>query len=137
MLMSMENSIRLLISNRSNGGIQQALSLLQADPEVEVVGEVTEHLELLLAVRDMDVNAVLLAMGPDEEEGMLSHLFAEYPDLTVLVIQPSERVYERVYIEQRCRHRTMVNDVTPAGVVEALRNAVHSPCETVYMGMTH
>lgn len=87
---------------------------------MEIVGEVTGHVELLVAVRETQANVVIAGIDPGRDEGMLTHLFAEYPDLTVLVIRPSGTVC----IEQRCRCRVEIDDLSPVRLAEMLRSAI-------------
>lgn len=123
--------IRLLIRQRRNDNHRSIKAVLQARVDVQVVGEVAEHVELLVAVRDTGADAVLLIVNVEEDEGMLSHLFAEYPDLTVLAI-PEAMAYDRtVFIEQRRRHRQRLANTSPAGIVDALCTAVREPPELV------
>ncbi len=142
MLMSVD-MIRLLIRERWKDNHRPIKTALQAQPEVEIVGEVAEHVELLVAVRDTNADAVLLVIDPDEDEGMLSHLFAEYPDLTVLAMPAGKPAAEAVakwadrrsaFIEQRCRYRCSVDDATPDGIVKALCHAVREPFELINPG---
>lgn len=123
--------IRLLIRQRRTDNHRSIKAVLQACVDVCVVGEVAEHVELLVAVRDTGANAVLLIINPEEDEGMLSHLFAEYPDLTLLTMPDGQAPAGSVFIEQRCRARRTVADTSPAGIVQALRTAVREPAELI------
>ncbi len=149
------DTIRLLIrerwSDRHRADIQglhtahdSVKNLLHGQSEVEIVGQVSEHVELLVAVRETRADAVLLVINPVEDEGMLSHLFAEYPDLTVLAITAGDAggesangqsaLNDSVFIEQRCRYRSPVSDITPDGVVRALCDAVREPYDLINLG---
>lgn len=115
------------------------IDVLQTQPDVEVVGEVSEHVELLVAVRETKADAILLVINPEEDEGMLSHLFAEYPDLTVLAVTAghadgNSSVNDSIFIEQRCRYRSSVSDNSPKGIVQALCHAVREPYELINLG---
>lgn len=141
--------IRLLIRERWNDDLwpshaeRSIKALLKKRPEVDIVGEVTEHVELLVAVRNTNADAVLLLIDTDEDEGMLSHLFAEYPDLTVLTmpVNPlgysadnnAESIHRSVVIEQRCRYRYRVDSLTPDAAVQALCSAIQEPLELINM----
>ncbi len=132
--------IRLLIRERWNDNQQPIKVALQTQPEVEIVGEVAEHVELLVAVRETNADAVLLVIDADEDEGMLSHLFAEYPDLTVLAVpagnsatQPAYQLSDKhpIFIEQRCRYRCPLDDAAPGSIVQALCRAVREPFDLI------
>lgn len=135
------DTIRLLIRQRWHDNHQSIKTVFQAQPDVEIVGEVSEHVELLVAVRDTDADAVLMIIDPEKDEGMLSHLFAEYPDLTVLAIAAGAdretgdaSADTPVFIEQRCRYRSQVTDYSPQGLADALCNAVREPFDLINPG---
>jgi len=139
--------IRLLIRERSkdkyslerlDGSIK---ALLKKHPDVDIVGQASDHVELLVAIRNTQADAVLLMIDTEKDEGMLSHLFAEYPDLIVLAIpvrsageawhqQPS-LPHAPVFIEQRCRYRYNVDDASSDAVVQALCAAVNEPLDLI------
>lgn len=143
MLMGVD-TIRLLIRERWHDNHQSIKSVFQARADVEIVGEVAEHVELLVAVRETGADAVLMMIDPEEDEGMLSHLFAEYPDLTVLALPAAEDsaspmptqddLENAVFIEQRCRYRSAVDDATPEGIARALCTAVREPFDLINPG---
>lgn len=56
--------------------------------DMEVVGEVFEPVELLVAVRRCEADAVVLSGAGSEEPGVVSHLLSEYRHLVVLVLSP-------------------------------------------------
>lgn len=123
--------IRLLIRQRRRDNHRSIKAVLQTCVDVRIVGEVAEHVELLVAVRDTGANAVLLIINLEEDEGMLSHLFAEYPDLTLLAMPDGQARAGGVFIEQRCRSRRALTDTSPVGIVQALCTAVRQPAELI------
>ena len=65
------------------------------EDHMDVVGDVADPMDLLLAVRRTGAN-VLIHSWPDSEEmpGICSHLLLEYPALAVIGIPPdAERAY--------------------------------------------
>jgi DNA-binding NarL/FixJ family response regulator len=119
--------IRLLLRSRPDAPAGALETILRSQPDVEVVGEPTDPLGVLVAVRETNADALVLELEQREEAGVLSHLLAEFPDLTVLTLLPSGEAF----IEQRCAHRWSVDDLSPGGLLEALRRAVRAPCECV------
>ena len=117
-------AIRLLITDTVQDRWRALEEQLGNDPGFELVGRVSRLVELLLAIRSTEADAVVFFAETDER-GILSHLFAEYPDLTVLTLCPSGEAY----IEERCPTRWTVGDSSAVGIVEALRDAVTQPCD--------
>jgi DNA-binding NarL/FixJ family response regulator len=58
--------------------------------QVQIVGEVQNHLEILMRVRDENADVVVLSQTPQgDEPGICSHLLLEYPNV-LLVLVPTE-----------------------------------------------
>jgi len=95
--------------------------------EFEIVGETNDAMTLLANVREERVDAVVvLTDEPDRQQpGVVSHLLAEYPDLTVLAVLPSGAAN----IAQRCTLLRTVTAKAPTALASALRDAVKNPCE--------
>ena len=115
--------IRVLLSGTSRFS-KALVAEMEAGREFEVLGLIQEPLDLLLAVKDTATNVVAIISDRAEDGGLGSHLLAEYPNLTLLLISP-----EGAVIEQLCSRRTPVQDRTPAVVLDALRECVEHPCE--------
>ncbi|WP_433383283.1 hypothetical protein ACQPZX_20920 [Actinoplanes sp. CA-142083] len=90
-----------------------------------VAGTAGSPLETLLAVRDLGADFVVLAAyGAGEPAGVASHLLAEYPDIKLLSVAA-----DRATLQYLRLVRIPVTDVTPAGLVEAMRAATTSEAE--------
>ena len=79
-------AVRVLVSNLS-GVVQQVVTeLIRQQPDMELVGEATGHLDTLLAT-SARVDVLILghaALRP--APGLCSHLLGEYPTLKILVV---------------------------------------------------
>lgn len=115
--------LRLLITDPTPERWRSLENRLRKEQKFELVGHVPNLVDLLMAVRTNEADAVVLFRS-ETEQGILSHLFAEFPDLTVLVLEPSGRAF----IEQRCPSRRAIADSSATGLVEALRHAITQPC---------
>ena len=116
-------AIRLLTTDTSEKHWHAVEEKLSNDPNFEVVGRACRLVELLLEVRSSKADVVVL-FAESGEVGILSHLFAEYPDLTVLILCPSGEAF----IEERCPTRREIIDSSATGIVQALRDAILQPC---------
>lgn len=92
---------------------------------MEVVGQVTDALEVLMAVHEAQADAVVLALDGEEIPGLSSHLLAEFPGLTVLGLAAGERL---ALLEQLCPSRQRIERGDARAVVRRLRHAIRQPC---------
>src|SRR5438128_41022 len=83
---------RVLIGALSRLEQLRVKRLLESQPDIDVIGPIADAIELLLAVREIDADAVILPLQDDgEEPGLCSHLLAEYPGLLVLAVSAGGR----------------------------------------------
>ncbi len=70
--------------------LRDALSaMLRSQPDIEVLGEVNDPVDLLLAVEATEAQAVIYTFPQAPKlPGICSHLFAEYPGLLVIGLSP-------------------------------------------------
>ena len=85
---------------------------------MEVVDEIDDPVELLVSLRDVDVDVILLSMKHNVASGLSSHLFAEYPTVTLVIVTEDCRT---AYIENLSPHRIPIPDVSPDGILSAMR----------------
>jgi hypothetical protein len=97
---------------------------LTSVPGIELVGEVPDILDVLMALKQGQADVVITSTS-DEDLGMNSHVFAQFPDATLLVLGPDADAY----IEQRCRHRWRFPGQSAEEIADALRFAIENPCE--------
>ena len=84
-------TIRVLLAVESSTLCDVLKGQIQEQRDVEVVGEVIDPVELLLAVGATQADVVIHTWPESEETpGICSHLLLEYPDLLVIGISPNE-----------------------------------------------
>jgi len=125
------DTIRLLIRQCSAANHRSIEAEFRARTDVCIVGEVAKNVELLVAIRDTGANAVLLDSNGQDDAGMLSHLFSQYPEITMLAMPADASMVGKVFIEQRCRYRIFVSDCTPEGIVRELCDLVREPLDLI------
>jgi DNA-binding NarL/FixJ family response regulator len=116
--------IKILLAIPSQS-IQGLVEAIRAQPDMEIVGEHLEGLALLLAAKEMKANAVIVALRNSQEPGLISHLLAEYPNVTVLGLGSQGNI---AYIVQMCLWRKEIVDPSEANILSALRHAIQEPC---------
>lgn len=82
------DKIRVLLSNDPPRSFcESVVDLIRRQIDMEVVGVVSDPLELLLAVGETHAEVVVLnSSSPEEDPGICSHLLAEYRELLILAI---------------------------------------------------
>lgn len=78
--------IRILLAVHPRMLREVLTGLLAQAPDIEVVGQVDDPVELLVAVQQSEANVVVMASKSGEMPPVCSHLFCEYPGLLVVVI---------------------------------------------------
>jgi DNA-binding NarL/FixJ family response regulator len=86
--------------------------------DMDIVDEIDDPVELLVFLREAKVDVILLSLEDGFMSGFPSHLFAEYPFSTLLVVNEDN---SSAYIESLCPQRIAIQDVSPEGVINAMR----------------
>jgi len=113
--------IRVLLANRPRMMREVVREMIEALPDMEVVGEVVNPVDLLVAVRETGADALILGLEDSEEPGVTSHLLAEYPDLTILGLAANGK---KAFVRPR---RQEILAPTGAKILTAIRHAIQSP----------
>ena len=121
--MSTARKLRIITSGRAEPPWQSFNASVAEQSEFSITEIAEFGIELLLAVRIEKPSAVILH-GVSEKSGISSHLFSEYPDLTILKLCNSGKAF----IEQRCPEQRQVVPADPDTLRETLLNAVEDPC---------
>ena len=91
---------------------------IERQSDMDVVDEIDDPVELLVYLRNVDVDVIFLSMEHSEPSGLPSHLFAEYPTVTLVIVNEDCRA---AYIENLSPHRIPIPDVSPDGILSAMR----------------
>lgn len=112
--------IRVLFAVESSAVCNRLRDLIGQDPDVEVVGEVADPIDLLVAVNRTQADVAIVKWPQSGElPGICSHLLTEYPDLLVIGIPLRE---DRAYA---CRQRIARTRLpTMEGVVSEIHRRV-------------
>lgn len=116
--------IRVLLANHPTIIPDLVRTLIEAQPDMEIVGDSRGPMRILQEVGRTKADAVILVQVGSGEPGLCSQLLAVYPDLTILGIAPDMKT---AFVEQiRSRRRDIVNTQN-ANIVETLRASVREP----------
>jgi chemotaxis response regulator CheB len=76
--------IRILLVNYPQMMRALMREVIERQPDMEIVGETVDPLGLLLAARQTRAEAVIMTLRNSEDRGLISHLLAECPGVTIL-----------------------------------------------------
>ncbi len=83
--------IRVLFAVDSATVCERLQALFEQDPDIEVVGQVTDAVDVLLAVDEMQADVVVQTWPHSgKPPGSVSTLLAEYPELLVIGVPPRQ-----------------------------------------------
>jgi DNA-binding NarL/FixJ family response regulator len=119
--------IRIILANYPRIMRELVREIIQRQPDMEIVGEIVDPLHVLLAARETRAEAVIVALKNSEDPGLISHLLAECPSLTILGLASQG---DDAFIVQMCPQRTEIIDSSVANILSALRQAIRSPCSS-------
>lgn len=117
--------ISFLLSNLAQPAEETIRKVFHSDPDTRLLGRFDDEIELLLAVGEKNADVVVLPMALGKEQGLSSHLLAEYPNLVILGIRYEDSTG---LLEQLCPVRRLISDMNPRNLSKELRRAVLSPC---------
>jgi DNA-binding NarL/FixJ family response regulator len=98
---------------------------MAAQADMEIVGVHLDPIEVLLTARRRNADVVVIPLNDSEEPGLVSHLFAEFPDVTVLMLSPTG---DAAYVVQRCPWRRALFNTSADHIVKVLRGIAKAPC---------
>jgi DNA-binding NarL/FixJ family response regulator len=101
--------------------------IIARQQDMEIIGEFSGPLELLLAAKETGADAVIVELKDSQEPGLCSHLLAECPKLTILGLTSTGG---NAFIEQLCPWRRDIADPSEIELVDALRQAIRMPCSS-------
>jgi chemotaxis response regulator CheB len=95
-------------------------SIVANEPDMEIVGDVADYRELLPMTRTTSADAVIIGLENGELPGVCEELLDERPRVTLLGVHGDGR---HAFVYALRPERVPIGDVSPAGLVEAIRSA--------------
>jgi DNA-binding NarL/FixJ family response regulator len=114
--------IRVLLANLPSmlaGVVEQVLD--QSD--LEVVGVVSDHVEVLLTTGRTRADVVVLGIDEATLPGPGKRLLEEHPHVKVLAVTPDGR---RAFLYELRPHLVPLGEASPDRLLEAIRTAAHA-----------
>ncbi|HEX3033578.1 MAG TPA: hypothetical protein VHT73_00390 [Thermodesulfobacteriota bacterium] len=117
----MKQQVKILLAIEPEEFRKRLKALIQQQTDMKVVGEVLDPIELLLKVNETQADIVVLTLPePGSEPGIITHLFAEFPQVLVLAISS---VCEEAFLFQQIISREQLPGKSGEDVLVALRRA--------------
>jgi chemotaxis response regulator CheB len=87
----MEKAIRVLVANRPRLMRETILATFADQPDIEIVGEVTNDSEIMECVKRTLPNFVVIAHDqPGKRPSVCDDLLREHPEVRVIAVAPAE-----------------------------------------------
>lgn len=119
------SKIRVLLANHPMMVPEAIRQLVEAQEDMELVGDCRGPMKILQEVGRTKADAVILAQEDTGELGLCSQLLAVYPDLTIISVVPGTRT---AFTQQLCSHRKASTSSDSGAIIQLIRETVQSPC---------
>jgi chemotaxis response regulator CheB len=118
----MEKAIRVLVANRPRLLRETILTTFADQPDIEIVGEVSDESEIMECVKKTLPNIVVIALDqPGRRPRVCDDLFREHPDVRVIAVAPAKN-YIVYYWASLDIHSSDI-EASEAGMLSALRGS--------------
>jgi DNA-binding NarL/FixJ family response regulator len=112
--------INVMFSSRPKLLSEVMRNFIERQPDMKVVGEVVDPIELIFALRVTPADVVIIT--PHEANGeprICSHLLKEYPRLKILILTAES---EAAYIYQSGSRRKRIEKPSGQFIIDVIRN---------------
>jgi chemotaxis response regulator CheB len=119
----MEKVIRVLVANRPRLMRETILTTFADQPDIEIVGEVSDDSEIIESVKRTLPNFVVIALDqPGRRPAVCDDLLREHPEVRVIAVAPSKN-YVVYYWASLDIHSSNV-EASEEGMLNALRSSM-------------
>jgi chemotaxis response regulator CheB len=119
----MGKTIRVLVANRPRLIRETILATFADQPDVEIVGEVTDDSEIIECVNRTKPNFVVIALDqPGSRPHVCDDLLREHPEVRVIAVAPAKN-YIVYYWASLDIHSSNI-EASEEGVLNALRGSM-------------
>ena len=112
--------LRVLVANRPRLMRELVLATIADQPDIEVVGEVSEESGLAEIIEELQPDALILALtNPETDSALCGFLLGRYPQMRILSLAPERN--EGIYFWAVVDIHFKKLESSEANVLEALR----------------
>lgn len=117
----MEKPIRVLVANRPRLMRETILTTFADQPDIEIVGEVSDDAEIIECVKRTLPNFVVIALDqPGRRPSVCDQLLREHPEVRVIAVAPAKN-YIVYYWASLDIHSSNI-EASEEGMLNALRS---------------
>jgi chemotaxis response regulator CheB len=119
----MEKAIRVLVANHPRLLRETILTTFADQPDIEIVGEVSDESEIMECVKKTLPNFVVVALDqPGRRPRVCDDLFREHPDVRVIAVAPAKNFI--VYYWASLDIHSSNIEASEEGMLNALRGSM-------------
>ena len=119
----MEKAIRVLVANRPRLLRETLLTTFADQPDIEIVGEVSEDSEIMEYVKKTLPNFVVIALDqPGRRPRVCDDLLREHPEVRIIAVAPAKN-YVVYYWASLDIHSSNI-EASEEGMLNALRGSM-------------
>lgn len=112
--------VRVLVANRPRLMRELVMATISDQPDIEVVGEVSDGCDLTEMVEEVQPDVLILAMEePEKRPGQCGFLLGRYPQMRILALAPEQNV--GIFYWAIVDIRTRPLESSEAGILNAVR----------------
>jgi len=112
--------VRVLVANRPRLMRELTMATISDQPDIEIVGEVGDHGDLVEAVEQVRPDVLILAMEePERHRAQCGFLLGRYPEMRILALAPEQNRATFYWAILDIRARTL--ESSEAGILNAVR----------------
>jgi chemotaxis response regulator CheB len=119
----MEKAIRVLVANRPRLMRETILTTFADQPDIEIVGEVSDDSEIMECVKRTLPNFVVIALDqPGRRPSVCDDLLREHPEVRIIAVAPAKN-YVVYYWASLDIHSSNI-EASEEGMLTALRTSM-------------
>lgn len=119
----MEKAIRVLVANRPRLLRETILTTFADQPDIEIVGEVSDESEIIECVKKTLPNFVVIALDqPGRRPAVCDDLLREHPEVRIIAVAPAKN-YVVYYWASLDIHSSNV-EASEEGMLNVLRSSI-------------
>jgi chemotaxis response regulator CheB len=119
----MEKAIRVLVANRPRLMRETILTTFADQPDIEIVGEVSDDSEIMECVKRTLPNFVVIALDqPGRRPAVCDDLLREHPEVRIIAVAPAKN-YVVYYWASLDIHSSNI-EASEEGMLTALRTSM-------------
>jgi len=113
--------IKVLLAIRPKMLAEVIRNMVERQPDMEVVSEVLDPIELLLAASTTSVDVVIVApLNSESEPKICRHLLAEYPQLRIVILSGKG---DAAFLYTSGSRKKRIDESSESSILDAMRTS--------------